>query len=428
MNYLLIFTDQMHKYAIGRLNPQVHTPHLDSLSKDGVLFDQAYSNAPICGPYRGCLMTGTYIRHNGVIKNNYPLPNHMPSMAELMNTAGYNTSFIGKWHLGGNGQGPIPRELQGAFDHFMAYQCYNGFQEDIQFFDYENKMHTYEGHRTDITTDLALENLGTLIEKGEPFLQVVAYQAPHYPCQPSQYYEDIYKDVVFDLSPEHEDMDPYTPTYSPRSPRPFQKCKDYQAYGGDMQAYLRKYYAMVSQVDANVGRLIQKLKDTNSYDNTTIIFTSDHGDLQGSHGHLNKRLPFEKSCGVPFIAYVPNGRRNEVSHELVSAVDILPTYLDMAGVVAPHHLDGHSLYSYLSGKLDDHPYAVYAEMIEKDDWQMIRTKDYKLVLRESTKEPLYLFHMPLDPYEQNNLVKNANYKKQIESMTKDLLIMSRERV
>ena len=135
MNVVLIFTDQQHKYALGKVSPWISTPNLDRLCEQGVRFSNAYSNAPICGPFRGTLFSGTYISECGTLHNGDPLPSHLPCMAETFTQAGYETGFVGKWHLGGNGQGPIPENLRGGFKHFIGYQCYNGFRENVCFYD-----------------------------------------------------------------------------------------------------------------------------------------------------------------------------------------------------------------------------------------------------------------------------------------------------
>ncbi|WP_170311554.1 sulfatase-like hydrolase/transferase [Vallitalea okinawensis] len=416
MNFLIIFADQMHKYALGKINPQVQTPNLDQLAEDGVLFTNGYSNAPICGPYRGSLFTGMYISSNGVLRNNDPLPKDVKTLAEAFNERGYDTGFVGKWHLGATGQGPIPREIRGGFKKFRGYQCYNGFKNDILFFNEQDQCEEYQGHRTDVTTQIALEQLDSFLEKEQPFLQVVAYQAPHYPEQPSERYAALYKKTIFEMEPGYVDIDPYTPTFSPPSPRPYEACPDYKRYGKSMEEYLRLYYGMVTQVDAGIGELIERLKEKGQYENTTIIFTSDHGDMQGSHGFKNKRLPYEKSCGVPFITYVPKGRKNEISKELVSGIDIYPTCLELAGLDSEKHLQGNNFAKYMIGYENELKDPVYAEMVVKDDWRMIRTKQYKLIVTASTDEPTMLFDMINDPYELNNLVQVLEYQNSIEEL------------
>lgn len=428
MNVLVIFSDQQHKYALGCVDPQFITPNLDALAEDGVLFRNGYSNNPVCGPFRGCLMTGQYTSHNHVYDNCWALPEGTPTIAQQMNAAGYETTYVGKWHLGGNGSGPIPEEIRGGFQHFIGYQCYNGFDprppfnNRVSFFDEQNQEHVYNAHRTDVTTDLAIERLKQVAGGEKPFFMMVSYQAPHYPEQPGDEYAQLYKDTVFADHPGDEPVDPYTPTFSPFSPRPFENCPDYQRYGGDMTKYRQLYAGLVSQVDAGVGRIVDTLKQLGCYEDTLIVYTSDHGDMQGSHGLKNKCYPHEKSAGVPFIARVPNGIKGVVSDELVSGVDIFPTALEAAGAPVIDGLDGHSFLSYLqNGKGSVNDYIISEYVLGKQPWRMIRTPQYKLTVSMTSYEPISLYDMTADPYELNDLHEDASHAAVITRLRKKLM-------
>lgn len=424
MNIVLIFSDQQHKYALGRVDPQFITPNLDALADDGVLFENGYSNNPVCGPYRGCLFTGLYTSHCKVYNNCFPLPDDMPALAELLNEAGCETSFVGKWHLGGNGQGPIERELRGGFKRFIGYQCYNGFDprppydNDVRFYDENDAERAYDRHRTDVTTDLAVERLNELAEGGKPFFLTVGYQAPHYPEQPSDEYARVYEGVTFKKTPDYMPVDPYTPTFSPYSPRPFDGCPDYRRYGGDMDEYMRLYAAMVTQVDAGVGRIVAELKALGLYDDTLIIFTSDHGDMQGSHGLKNKCYPHEKSAGVPFIARLPGGRRGLKTGALVSGVDIFPTALKLMGADVDARTDGKSMLPFLRGETDSVCEHVISEyVLGAQPWRMIRTPEYKLTVDMNTYAPLSLYDMRSDKWEMCDLKGEAGMRDTITELT-----------
>ena len=160
MNLLFIFTDQQNRYALGCMdNPNVDTPHLDQLSERGVLFRRCYSNDPVCGPFRGSLLTGQYTSRCGVTDNGVPLPTGVPTFADAFNEAGYSTSWVGKWHLGGKGNEPITEEKRGGFKNFIGYQCYNGFNDQVCFYDEEDQEHLFHQHRTEVTTNLAIDRL-----------------------------------------------------------------------------------------------------------------------------------------------------------------------------------------------------------------------------------------------------------------------------
>ncbi|MCC2685521.1 MAG: arylsulfatase, partial [Paenibacillaceae bacterium] len=131
-NILFLFADQLHAFALGCMgHPQVKTPHLDKLAAQGVLFHNMYSCAPVCTPYRGTLFTGMYASQSGVERNVSALPAGVPTLADRLNEAGYRTSYVGKWHLGGKGNIAVPRELRGGFQDFIGYQCYNEYVQDV---------------------------------------------------------------------------------------------------------------------------------------------------------------------------------------------------------------------------------------------------------------------------------------------------------
>jgi len=419
-----MFSDQQHKYALGRVTREFVTPNLDRLADTGVLFENAYSPNPVCGPYRGCLMTGQLTCHCRVYDNCWPLPDGVPTMAQVLNQAGYETSYVGKWHLGGNGAGPIPEALRGGFRHFIGYQCYNGFDpappysNRVAFYDENNCEHVYDRHRTDVTADLAVERLEAVARTGRPFFLAVSFQAPHYPEQPGAAYEAMYENVVFPRTEDEEDVDPYTPTFSPYSPRPYDGCPDYRRYGGNMQKYKQLYAGMVSQVDAGVGRILDALHRLGHDEDTLVIYTSDHGDMQGSHGLKNKCYPHEKSAGVPFLARCPGGVRGLMSRALVSGVDIFPTILEAAGIPRIDGLDGHSFLPYLQdGKSEPDAYVISEYVLHDAPWRMVRTPRWKLTVSMRAYAPVSLYDMEADPYEMHDLKDDPACRSVVQALT-----------
>jgi arylsulfatase A-like enzyme len=169
-----------------------------------------------------------------------------------------------------------------------------------------------------------------------------------------------------------------------------------------LDEYLLQYYAMVTQLDANIGRMLDVLDKLGIADNTVVIFTSDHGDMQGSHGAVNKGLPWEESSRIPLIVRAPNGVSGQVIDDLVSGVDYFPTCLDYAGCPTEPSAEGNS-FATLTTNEDAQPLSrtIYSEM---QPWCMVRESDYKLV---ADKEPFvltHLFNLSNDPYELTNLL------------------------
>jgi len=420
-NLLFIFADQMHRYALHCMGTDdIHTPNLDRLAAEGMLFTNAYSNCPICGPFRINLFTGLYTRQTGTYNNGDRIPENTPTLAGALNARGYRTSYVGKWHIGGAGNIPIPHALRGGFTEFIAYQCYNGFYDNVVFYDEANQAHTFDRHRTCVTTDLTLQRLEGM--RNKPFALFVSYQAPHYPVQPDPDNEALYRDVIIPRRPNSSEIAPYTRTYSPPSPQPPELCPDYQRYGNNLDEYLRLYYGMVSQIDAEVGRLMDALERLGIADRTVVLFTADHGDMQGSHGLKNKSLPFEESAGIPLIVRVPGGVPGVVSDALVSGIDYFPSCLDYVGVPAPAALPGTSFAPLTRGEDQMLAGPVFSEM---RDWVMLREGDWKLVVATDTGAPTMLYNLLDDPYEQRNLVGGAGYEARTASLRDRIMTWQR---
>ncbi len=413
---LFIFADQMHRFALQCMGTQdILTPNLDRLAGQGTLFRNAYSQCPVCTPFRIGLFTGLYTCQTETFSNKSAIPVGCPTLADALETGGTSTSYVGKWHIGDSGNKAVPKELRGGFRRFLGYQCYNDFIHDVRLFDEQGEEHRYDTHRTDATTEAAIERLGE-VAKDKPFALFVSYQAPHYPVQPSRTYEDLYPKAPR-RRPNCGEVDPYTRTWSPPSPWPPDSCSDYQRYGNNLDEYLRLYYAMVSQVDANVGRLLDALDRLGLTEETIVVFTSDHGDMQGSHGLRNKCLPYEESSGIPLIVRCPGGVPEQVSDSLVSCVDFFPTILDFLGLPEREGLPGHSFAGILFGRKPTYSGPVFSEM---PNWKMIRDGDLKLVAEGDNLEPKALYNLAEDPYEMKNLVSDTSYESEVKRLHETL--------
>lgn len=412
-NILFVYADQMHGFALGCMgNTGIKTPNLDRLAAEGVLFRNTYSCYPVCTPFRGILMTGRYASQTGVFENNQPLPQNEKTIASALNDGGYHTSYIGKWHLGATGNVAVPKELRGGFTDFIGYQCYNDFLNNVWFFDENGNKTEYKKHRTDATTDIAIERLDKI--KDKKFAMFVSYQNPHYPEQPSKEYEDMYAGMKIPRRPNAADVDPYTRTGSPKSDPNTDPVN--KKYGNNLDEYIRLYNAMVTQLDHNVGRLMDRLKQLGIADKTVVIFTSDHGDMQGSHGLKNKNTFYEESTRIPLIVRVPGGRKGAASDELVSCIDFFPTILDYAGLPTGPFAEGTSFSPSTCGKEQHLNGEVFSEggdienkvLPPSKKWIMIRDGNHKLVVSKDGLTPTHLFDLSKDPYEMKNLLEEKD--------------------
>lgn len=405
-NLLYIFADQLNGFSIGcNGNPDARTPHLDALAARGTVMQNAFSCAPVCTPARITMWTGRYAGNLGTLANDARIPAGILTMADAFHSAGYLTSYVGKWHIGGTGNVPVPEDLRGGFEAFAGFQCYNEFREDVRFFDEHNQPLAFPGrHRTDATFDLAIERLQAAAKDGRPFLLCVSEQAPHYPCQPSEEFLAPFRSRQMNVRPNTDTgTDPYTPTYSPPSP-PKAEDPTFKAYGGDMQEYLRHYHAAVSQVDAGVGRLLTELEKLGIAENTIVIFSSDHGDMQGSHGLTNKCVPYEESVRIPFLAAGPGIAKGAVCEDPIGTVDFFPTFTELCGFSIPPGLAGHSMADAIFGRKFGTSERVFSE--DQSGWAMVREGAWKLVSDLRADEPKQLFSLERDPFEMENLLRN----------------------
>lgn len=394
-------------------NEAIHTPNLDALAADGVLFRNAYSDSPVCTPYRGCLVTGLYPSESGIRNNAGAIREGERCIGHGLNDAGYATSYIGKWHLGGGGNVAIAPDNRAGFTHFIGYQCYNSFIDNVLFFDEDGAEHRFDKHRTTATTDLAIKRFQRI--QDEPFALFVSYQNPHYPIEPDPAFAALYARA--DL-PARENVDPQTPpftaTWSPRSPQPVERDPNYQRYGRDLAEFRRLYYGLVTQLDHEIGRLIRYLKNQGLYENTVIIFTSDHGEMMGSHGRMNKGVPHEESARVPLIARAPEGLRGHVVDTPVSAgIDIWPTLAEFAGYPEEKELSGQSWKTLLLEENAGRDAPVFAEHPWPNDngregaWLLVRDGDWKMVVQQETLEVVSLHNLSDDPAELRDLRETA---------------------
>ena len=417
LNILFMFADQMHAFAMGCMgNDEIKTPNLDRLAGEGILFQNCYSNAPVCTPFRATLVSGQYGSQTDTLSNCAYIPEGTRTLAASLNDGGYRTSWVGKWHLGDKGNIAILPELRADFTDFIGYQCYNDFLHSVKFYDEDGVEHVYDTHRTEVTTDIAIERLQKI--KDEPFAMFVSYQNPHYPEQPAWRFEQMYSDTNLTRRPNASDVEPYTGTQSPPSPKPRENDPIYQKYGGDLDTYLKQYYAMVTQLDDNVGRMLDTLDELGIADNTVIFFTSDHGDMQGSQGLVNKGLPYEESSHIPLVMRVPNGVSGAVIDDLVSGVDFFATCLDYAGCPEEPSCEGNS-FAALTQDPNAEPMnrPIFSEM---KPWCMVRQGSHKLVAEKNPFELTHLYDIDNDPYELNNLINDADLKDIQENLRSQL--------
>ena len=411
-NIILLLPDQMRASAMGIAgNPDVQTPHIDRMARDGIRFKRTYANVPVCCPARAMLLTGTYPHVNGIVANDLRLRESETTIAELLRDAGYRTGFVGKWHLDGGPREPgyvPPGPRRQGFDFWAAYECHHQHFLPYYFRD-TPEMILVRKYEPEASADFAVEFLKG--RKGEqPFFLMMQMGPPHDPYGAPDDYMKRYDPAKLTLPASwqpNSENNPGGNAIPPKYRRPDTPGATYVRTGGREE--IAAYYAAITAIDDQVGRLLQTLKETGQDENTIILFTSDHGDMLGSHGMRRKRKPYEESAGVPGIlrwpARIPAGREVDT---LFSHIDMPATLLALAGLPVPAHFQGTDLSRVALGQTTAGPEAVLLQIFVPfrpdgitTPWRGIITDRYTYARYENA--PWVLFDNRADPAQMKNL-------------------------
>ncbi len=385
-NIVFVIADQMRAQAMGAMgNRDVITPHLDELAGEGLLITNAISGQPVCTPFRAQLMTGRYSHSTGVIHNDARLPDNAVIFPQLLKEQGYTTAYIGKWHLSGDRNDPVDAVSRRGWDYWAVRNVSHRHNRPRYWVNDATEPVTPEGWEPDVQTDLAIEFIND--NKERPFSVFLSYGPPHNPygLVPQQYV-DMYEGSRLDGRPN-------VPT--------------------DNEDTLRLYYAAITSIDANIGRLSKALEEAGVADNTILVFTADHGDMLGSQGHLLKQRPWEESINIPFILRYPDRIEAGQEHDwLVATVDMMPTVLGLSGVAVPETVEGSDLSALFEGTSTEEREAVFLFNVHRGggpgtDWRGIRTKEWAYAHHYAGDWVLY--DLTNDPYELRNLIDDDNY-------------------
>ena len=424
-NLIYVFADQLRYDACGYTgNSRARTPNIDKLAKEGVNLTNAVSGHPLCAPYRASLFTGKYTTSTGMVINELRMnPNHI-CFAHILTQNGYETAYMGKWHLWANQLGnhydpknsyvpPGPYRL--GFDGFWA--AYNFHHEYYRGYYHTNSPEKIfiEGYEPDGQTDIAIEVLKEFSSRDKPFALFLSYGTPHDPWTydnvPKEYLE-MFKDVEFTLPPNYkEENDPYADVWG-RLTSEERK---------DLTEWMRVYYAMVANLDWNVGRLLKAIDEFGLRDSTIFVFTSDHGELFGAHGRRAKNIFYEEAVRVPFIIRwplkIPAGYISDIC---LNTPDIMPTLLSLMELPIPEGVEGIDLSHRILGREGPEPEAAFmmgtgavADWEDGHEWRALRSKRYTYAIyRVDSRE--FLFDNIEDPYQMKNLVEDPCYKEILE--------------
>lgn len=399
-NIVIIYPDQMRADAMSCAgNPCVETPNLDRLASQGIRFKNAFTSFPLCCPFRASLMTGKYAHSAGIHANHYAIPLDQDFLAEILRDNGYQTGYIGKWHLnGGRKHSFVPKKERLGFDTFIGFSRGHSYFGSIFYRNDDSQPRLSERYEPDYQTDHLIEFMETSIKDPEerPFFGMICYGPPHTPL----------------VAPEH-----YLNRYSPKDVPINENTPNDEETRTKAREFLAKYYGLVTNVDDNIGRIMNWIDTKGLTDNTLIIVVSDHGDLAGEHGRYSKKTYYRSSMQVPMIVRYPaRFKPRQATDVLVDpSVDTMPTILELCSIPVPETVQGKSYLSHLDNPSEPVRSAIHYEiLLEKDGPERfpvpergVRTHEWLYV---RTKEaPKALFDLKDDPLEMNNLADSADH-------------------
>jgi arylsulfatase A-like enzyme len=444
-NVLYVFDDE-HRFQSMPGEPfsdSIAAPNLEAFRKANFSMDRCISNYPLCSPHRGILMTGLWPFQNGITRNWLELGTQFESIGHAFSKAGYRTAYVGKWHLSGPGHdrafipaGPHRQGFQdwhvwGAVDKHMSYSF--TFNPDT------GEKIQPQGYQATLMTDQAVSIIHE--DHGDkPWMMVVSWHPPHFPVDDAPEEDESYfADKKVGLRPNvetgHSDHGPVHSTEA-------------------ITRFHRGYYAHIRAVDREFGRLLKALDETGQADHTIVIFTSDHGEMAGSHGRMYKQVPFEESAHVPFyVRYpgvTPQGRSSDT---LFASIDLYRTVCGLAGVPVATQIKGRDFSATLRGKSTAESEVVFlinqgptpqaepqdgakkaaGENAAGDgngggyappDFRGLRSKTHTYAVARDGR--WVLFDNIKDPYQQHNLIDDPAHKSLTDHFDKLIAAWLRE--
>ena len=402
-NVIVFFTDQQRYDTTGvHGNPSGLTPNFDAMAMDGTHADLAFTPQPVCGPARGVLQTGKYATCVGTYKNAVVLPKEHKTMAHYFNEAGYQTAYIGKWHLGST-RHAVPKEERGGYQYWLGANALEATSTayDTLVYDGEDNPVHLPGYRADALTDAAIRYVDSHKGEEKPFFLFLSFLEPHF-----QNSNDSFP---------APDVDRNTPAaYMP---------PDLGALPGTAWQHLGGYYGMVRRLDQALGRIRDALKSMNLTEDTILLFTTDHGCHFKTRNGEYKRSCHESSIRIPMAFYGGPFTGGGRLHEMVSLVDVAPTLLDACGLEIPKDMQGRSVMPLLHGNPSDAewPEEVFVQISETQVGRAVRTKRWKYSVEAFDKHPTkdscsgeytetFLYDLEHDPYELDNLITSKAHE------------------
>ncbi|WP_424990597.1 sulfatase-like hydrolase/transferase [Fluviibacterium sp. S390] len=395
-NVLVFFTDQQRWDTVGvHGNGLDVTPNFDRLAKAGCFVPNSFTAQPVCGPARSIFQTGRYPTATGCYRNDIPLPDGEQTLAHYFGAAGYDTAYIGKWHLA-EGE-PVQKPQQGGYKYWLASNIleFTSWPYQTTLYDSDGNPHDLPGYRVDALTDAAIRYLAE--PRDDPFFMFLSFLEPHHQNQHDSYPAPVGYE---------ERLAARAVSYPP----------DLGTLGGTTKEHYHGYMGMVARLDEALGRVVDALISLDQLDNTIILFTSDHGCHFKTRNSEYKRSCHEASIRVPTMFHGPGFDKQTPITRNCSLADLPPTLLDAAGIEVPQSMQGHSLLQPMDGAND-----IFIQISESQVGRALRHGQWKYCVSADHLNPFehagsdryretHLYDLDSDPWELTNLVASADHK------------------
>jgi arylsulfatase A-like enzyme len=405
-NVVFFLTDEWRAQALRYAgDPNAKTPTFDALAAEGVNCKTAISGLPLCCPARASLMTGQYPLTNGVFINDVPLEPKGVTLGEAFKNAGYQTGYIGKWHLHGSPDGQygrrdsfIPADKHFGFDYWKASECDHNYNHERYFVDNDPKVRFWPGYAPIAETADACSFIESHAHGDNPFFLMLSLAPPHFPYGTApEEYRAMFAGQPIQLRPNVPDEDKQRATESARG-----------------------YFAHIAALDACMKNLLATLDRNGISDDTIIVFSADHGDMLFSQGLEGKLYPWDESIRIPLLFRYPRklGRSGRTLSNPINSPDIMPTILGLAGIPVPSGVQGIDFSDILiSGDTSQAPRSAFINMPVSnfqllqhgfDSFRGVRTEQYSYI--RAIEGAWLLYDVKKDPYQIHNLIGKLEAK------------------
>lgn len=424
-NIVFILSDDHRFDAMGfmKTQPFINTPNMDRMAKEGAHLKNAFVTTALCSPSRASILTGLYAHKHKVVDNNNPVAQELLFYPQYLQQVGYQTGFVGKWHMGGDFDDP-----QRGFDYWVSFKGQGSYHPVPNGLNVNGKKVPQKGYITDELTDYAIDFLNTR-KKDKPFMLYLSHKGVHAEFVPAA------RDSG--AAAKYEFIPPKNMEASVHKGAPMWLINQRNSWHGieypyhsslDIGEYYKKYAETLKGVDDSIGKVMAYLQEHGLLESTLIIYMGDNGFQFGEHGLIDKRTAYDASMRVPMLAYCPEMiKPGTVVSEVVANIDVAPTFLEAAGLKAPSYMDGQSFYSMLQGKKPETwRTGLLYEYYWERNYPMTPTMHalmgdrYKYIHYNGIWDTDELYDLREDPLEINNLIRSEEHQTIIKDMNKQL--------